>query len=98
MEGKSACEAQLIRLHQILKQPYLGWHPHLTSMLNLVSQSRQAKIFILASLPLAVITRVPHSLLNGSAGVPAVPATISMCVKAKRRQMFGLGGLKPFQT
>ena len=37
-------------------------------------------MFILASLHLAGITGVPHSWLNGSTGVPAVPATISMSV------------------
>ena len=63
-----------------MTQAYIRWQPHLTIKPHLGSQPRQAPLFILASLHLAVITGVPHSWLNGSTGVPAVPVTISMSV------------------
>ena len=66
--------SQLLILLHLVTQPYIGWHPHLTSIHHL------GTIFLLASLHSAVITEVPHSWLNGSAGVPAVPSTISMSV------------------
>ena len=66
--------SQLVWLPHLVTQPYLGWQPSPTSIHHLGSQPR----FILASLPSAVITGVSHSWLNASAGVPAVPATISM--------------------
>ena len=66
----------LVRLPQLVTQPYLGWQHHLTSIPPLGSQPRQAQLLILASLHLAVIIGVPQSWLNGSAGMPAVPATI----------------------
>ena len=69
-----------MRLPQLLTQPYLEWQPHHASIHNLGSQHQrqQAQLLILASLHLAVITGVPHSWPTCSAGVRAVPATISM--------------------
>jgi hypothetical protein len=61
-------------LQQLMTHPYLGWQPPPTSIPHLGTQPR----FILASFHSAFFTWVPHSWLNGSAGVPAVPATISM--------------------
>ena len=52
---------QLVRLSHLMTQPYLGWQPSPTSIPHLGSQPR----FILASLPLAVITGVHHSWVYG---------------------------------
>jgi hypothetical protein len=60
----------------IATQPYLVWHPHVTSIPPLESHPRQATLFIVALLHLAVITGVTHSWLYGSAGKHAVPPTI----------------------
>jgi hypothetical protein len=65
--------SQIVRLPHLVKEPILGVS---LSIPHLRSQPRQAPLFIFATLHL-----VPHSWVNGSAGVPAVPATISMSAK-----------------
>jgi hypothetical protein len=49
---------------------------------EVASSAPEGSIFFFASLHWAVIRGVPHFWVYGSAGVPAVPATISMSVCA----------------
>ena len=65
--------SQIVGLPHLVPQPLGVLQPHLTS----IPQPRQT-LFILAPLQPSVITGVPPAWLNGSAGVPEVPATISM--------------------
>ena len=62
---------QYERLHQLLLQVYLGWQPHLKSIPH-------TQLLILASPYLAVLKGVPHFWPDGSAGMPVMPATISI--------------------
>jgi hypothetical protein len=68
-EAASACDTDLSWVAASSYKYTSSWsQPH----------RQQAQLFIFASLHLAAITGVPHSWPNGSAGVPAVPATKSM--------------------
>jgi hypothetical protein len=77
--------SQIVRLPKIVRLPHLVRLPQLVGLHHLMTQPHVGSQpwFILASTHSAVITGVPHSWLNGSAGVPPVPATISVSAPTK---------------
>jgi hypothetical protein len=70
-----------------VRQPHLVRHPHrlrqphlhlMKQSFEVASSAPQGSILIFALVSSAVIKGVPHFRVNGSVGVPAVPAIISM--------------------